>query len=142
MPESSGSCDLRRSFFRRSHATFGMIEHEFRSDADLCRGFIYATMLREPLALINSVRVYVASPASGTGSESWLGNLETLKKMLATGVGENVNNHRGYNLNMSLIYDNFNVRLIADCLSVPAGGINETHLQRAKYVLKTHFNVV
>jgi len=130
LPESSVSCKSRSSVFRRAHATFGMIEREFRLDADKCPGFIYATILREPLAKLNSARI--SKPEK-------IGELETLKQMLGDGTGQDVTNSRSHWYSG---YDNVNLRLIANLLTVPAGGVNETHLEQAKYVLQTQFDVV
>jgi len=148
--ENSVSCKFRSSVFRRARATFGMIEREFRLHADKCPGFIYATILREPLAKVNSMRIYLGDQVGGNPSRfgsvsDMLGTSDTLKQMLGRGTGQHkVTGHTwtGHPQHTPLFYDNSNVRLIANLMSVPAGGINETHLEQAKYVLQTQFDVV
>jgi len=120
--------------------------------SDRCPGFVYATMLREPVARLNSQRIFSVSNKEKTGKPgklkmkfrqlNWLG-------LLRKRLGENKNKsvaESGFSSDKDFHYavaqyDNYYVRHVANLLSVPLGGLKERHLQRAMDIL-TDFDVV
>merc|ERR1712194_138759 len=128
-PDTAASCELRRSVFQQMHATFGMIEREFRVTSDKCPGFVYATVLREPVARMNSERIYSVQNAEKNG--------EPDKFRMLYRMGLLINGKRDFKGFKQTVmnYDNHYVRHVANLLTVPFGGINETHLQQAIDIL-------
>lgn len=129
------SCKERSDYFRdpTRNYTWGQIEREF-AEADRCwNEFDYGVMLREPVALLESEVNYhpscwfLGKPCGG-GPDDPADFLRTFKEMLAS--PSDIPDNDQYAL--WKYFDNIQVRLLAPALDVPAGKLNETHLNAAK----------
>jgi len=119
------SCQDRAAYFRVFNFSYAQLEHELWP-SDLCWDhFVYGIALREPVELIHSELNYrTIHYPKDANKRSALDDLR--RKMEAPGpAGED-------QAPMWKFMDNIQTRLIADALSVPAGGINMTHVRRAR----------
>lgn len=125
-PEAGPTCLERMHYFEKHGYTYGQIERELW-DSDYCWDhFDYAVMLREPIDLMHSSLNYNKKFYHGKGKAA----LHVLKDHMRTG-----RHHSAVQWHEFLILDNMQVRLLANALDVPAGQIDDSHVEKAKQVL-------
>jgi len=138
------SCDDRARYFNhpKRNATWGQIEREF-SQSDRCwKKFNYGVMLREPISLLESEVNYhpgcwLFGGPCGEGPEKPDEFLSEFRNMLG-----NPFQHGGPDqFPLWKFFDNFQTRVLAPAMDVPAGKLNATHLHAAQKALK-QFTVV
>lgn len=123
------SCQRRHELYVRGGFSYGQIEHELW-ESDWCpKMFLYGTMLREPLALMQSMINF--HPDIGKGF------LDNLRHALRTRTTEPDQGSEG----SWKLFDNFQVRVLANAMDVPGGGITEEHVNKAFHKLQA-FEVV
>lgn len=124
------SCDERVRQMHSQGSTWSQIEREL-GDSDRCwDDFHYGVSLREPVALLESMVNYRPGKFGGgpLNPDAFLHKLrQTLDQGQAT--------HDSTQYPLWKYFDNIQTRLLAPCLEVPPGGINSTHVRRAKKTL-------
>lgn len=128
-PEYSISCQERVELFSREHFSWGAIERELFASDHCWDDFKFGTLLRDPGALILSF----LNAEHDVNGEFFASLKLALDSPTPAGP------HQWPNWKM---YDNFQTRLLSSSFDVPAGRINQTHLDAAKQLLDDHFDVV
>lgn len=160
-PSPKPTCAERQQYFAEKGYTWGAVEHEL-SAGHPCPGFLYGTMLRDPMALVDSIASVHAGDLPGSDAAKdggapvrhtadVLGPVRDALKLLATANqtkagllarAENRPIHEHiWSLDTWKYFDNFQTRLLADALDVPAGALTADHLRRAEEALD-RFDVV
>lgn len=129
------SCEERSRLYDEQNATWGQIERQLL-DSDLCPGFTYGTMLRNPLTLMLSYVNFldVEDPPDFPRGKSGLDALRIALRKNKTGPTQ----HSGGRWKM---FDNYQTRVFANAMDVPAGRIDESHVDLARHRLQ-RFKIV
>lgn len=138
-PAVRRSCSDRAKMFRLNGYTYGHIEREM-GDFELCDKFRYGIMFREPLALMQSVvdfELWFQTTIEHTAySEPFLKFPADVAEWLRGKIAAKavpLNERKPW-----VWLDNFQTRILANALDVPAGQINKDHLTRARALLQKH----
>jgi hypothetical protein len=144
------TCAARAQFFSNGGFTWGAIEHE-RRNMHPCPQFMYGTMLRAPLDLMDSIaNVHehdaVSSTAATIGGTHVTHTHDLLGPLYNTLVlsqggqaqAERVRPiiDRIWNLPSWTYFDNFQTRTFANAMNLPPGGVTEAHFAQAVQFLE------
>jgi len=123
------NCDKRHSFFTRNGFTYGQIERELWP-ADLCWDeFSYGILLREPIDLMHSELNYRGLYHGGLSKDAVVADF---KRRVESDPPLQTDHTQ---LPEWKTLDNFQTRILANAMAVPAGQIGPEHLERARQVL-------
>lgn len=132
--EEATTCAQRNRYWEPRRFNYGQIERELLP-TDFCEGYKYGTMLRDPLDLATSEINYRFTLYKGMTKDEVLTEfMRQLNRTSTLPVGTSQDPEWKF-------LDNFQTRLFANAFDVPAGGIKEEHVLRAKNTLKK-FNIV
>lgn len=127
------SCAHRKEYWIARGYKYGQIEREVLP-TDVCEGFKYGTMLRDPVKLALSEINFVHRLLPKLTKDS------ALKKFRRELIFSDGKPTGGQGPEWKFL-DNFQTRLFANAFDVPAGGITENHVLRAKATLRK-FDIV
>lgn len=121
------TCEKRLAYMQEKGFTWGAIER-WLGEGDLCpHGFVYATLLREPLSTMISEANFNSEITVSGRRKTWLRNV-----MKCIEVGMWCEEEMWY------VFDNFMVRTFSGIgFTVPPGGVNSSHLHAAIKVLRS-----
>jgi len=105
----------------------------------MCDGFAYGVMLRDPLQLMTSKMNFQDQMSRwNPGKPQWK-RVPDAAKLLHPLIASKEVPHKQV---VWTHFDNYQTRVIANAFDVPAGGITEEHVAKAKSVLEKHNFVV
>lgn len=129
------SCEERLEHMRAYGFTWRAIEREL-VDGDICPSvFFYFSVVREPMGLMESVTKYKMDK-EGIDAFPLAHIVSCIQNQYETCPQTAKDPYQRYE-NYWKIFDNFIVRTLAgyDAMNAPPGGVNSSHLARAKEVL-------
>eukprot|EP00927_Polykrikos_kofoidii_P067970 TRINITY_DN63398_c0_g1_i1.p1 TRINITY_DN63398_c0_g1~~TRINITY_DN63398_c0_g1_i1.p1 ORF type:complete len:340 (-),score=46.02 TRINITY_DN63398_c0_g1_i1:76-1071(-) len=127
-PDHGISCAERAHYFKMQGVTWAQIEREVWETDKCWNEFFYGVLLREPISLMRSMMNY--HPESGRSF------LQAITDELQNASETSSSQDRPWKF-----MDNFQTRVLASAMAVPAGQINDGHLAEASRVLE-HFHVI
>lgn len=139
-------CAERARVWKEGGFTYGQVEREMDTN-ELCDDFRYGVMLRDPLSLIHSMvnyGIWYERQVKGGCPENPEYCALRIPGDTATWLQDCIR-RRSVAVNQFFTwvwFDNFQTRLLANAIDVPAGQIGEEHVARARAFLeKNHFTV-
>lgn len=129
------ACQERASYFQSHGFTYGQVERELKdSDVQCAAHFAFGVMLREPVDLMHSNLNFNMKLFNGKGRQT----INEFRLMLNSPSKEYAGPHQWPEWK---VLDNYQTRLLADAVDVPAGGVTMAHLNKARERLAS-FQVV
>jgi len=117
------SCAARRHAFATHQWTFGMIEREIHED-DICEGFMYAVLLREPVRHVVSMANFEELDIAR--------DLECIRTGALPCDGQTFSTSPTPPVHTWITFDNYQIRTLLgeDGLKIPPGQVTEEHARQ------------
>jgi hypothetical protein len=132
---SHSTCEERLRYFNEHGFTYGQLERELGEESELCEDFQWGTMLREPMALVQSMvnfHLWMRDAFEPTRPDIPDNLVTFLEDKISQGVGP------GPETGLPAMFDNFQTRYLASAFHVPVGKISEEHVEIARRRLADH----